>query len=193
MSDDAQHRDEALPGEYPVSPLPKSYGEATSPAYRPSESAESPETYPVGPEVDDANFAIGAKTWREAAAGVRRLADDMEVAEPPATHRSRGRVPVRRAVERQLAETHDARIATADDPARFTLRGLFLLVTLASVVFAFGSRMPRGMFAGVSGVAAFATLIAAKWLKQGGAVFQAAWWLLLVIYLLASAFAALGL
>jgi hypothetical protein len=179
--------------DYPVAPLPKSFGEATSPAYRRGADDLPPETYPVGPEVDDANFSIGAQTWREAAAGVQRREAELDVAGAPTTPRAVERVPVRGIVERQLAQAHDARIAAADDPARFTLRGLFLLVTLASVVFAFGRGLPRPVFAGVCGVAAFATLVAARWVRQGGAVLQAAWWTLLVIYLLASAFAAFGL
>jgi hypothetical protein len=189
----AENDDSPSPDEYPVSPLPKSYGEATSPAYRTGPVARPPEGYEVGSEVDDVKFSIGAKTWREAAAGVQRLEEDVNVESPPATHRSRGRAPIRRTVERQLTEAHDQRIATFDDPRRFTLRGVFLLVTLASVVFAFGSRLPRGAFAGASGLAAFVMLVAAKWLRQGGAFFQAAWWLLLVIYLLAMTFAVLGL
>ena len=84
----------------------------------------------------------------------------------------------------------DARpIAGFDDPRRYTLHNLLLVLTSASFVLAAGIRMPRPLFAGVLGGAALVTAFAAGRLKRTGATLELAWWTLLVIYLMSSAFA----
>jgi len=182
------------PDEYPIAPLPETFDTASSPAYRPSPAPVAPEEYPIGPEVDEANFAVGAKSWQEAAAHVRRRSDEFGIEpEPPALPRTVARDAVRRQVERELAAARDAKIASPEDPTRFTLTGLFTLITIASLVFACGRWLPRGLFAGVSGAAAMVSLVMAKWFRRGGAVFHLAWWMLFGIYLLASLLAMLGL
>ena len=80
-----------------------------------------------------------------------------------------------------------------NDPSRFTLRNLLLVITLASVVMGIGVRFPRPVFAGAAGLAALVTAVSASWLRSGGAVLQLAWWTLLGIYLMACGFALLGL
>ena len=98
-----------------------------------------------------------------------------------------------RMLESRTPAVKQVRAGAVEDPARFTLGTLFLIVTAASVALAFGSRLPRATFAGVSGAAAFFTLFAAKWIRRGSATMQMAWYVLLGIYVLASVFAALGL
>ena len=83
--------------------------------------------------------------------------------------------------------------ARFNDPSRFTLRNLLLVITLASVVLAIGVRFPRPYFAGAAGLAALVTAVSASWLRSGGAVLQLAWWTLLGIYLMACGFALVGL
>jgi len=85
------------------------------------------------------------------------------------------------------------KLARFNDPARFTLRNLLLVITMASVVLAIGVRFPRPYFAGAVGLAALVTAVSASWLRGGGAVLQLAWWTLLGIYLMACGFALAGL
>jgi hypothetical protein len=157
--------------EYSLAPLPESFDEATSPAYRRADAAPA-ETYEVGEEVDEANFAV-------------------EPALPP-LDRSIARSALRRQIERDDAEARGKRIAAPEDPARFTLTNMFLLVTLASIAFAAGRFLPRGIFAGVCGGAAFLSLVMARWFGRNGAVFHLAWWMLFGIYLLVSVLASMG-
>jgi hypothetical protein len=180
-------------GEYPVAPLPKSFGDATSPAYQPAEPPRDPDTYDVGPEVSDADFSIGATSWQEAAARVHRGVDEFGVEPPQPKQSSMARFLVRLHAERRLQAKDDARIATVSDPARFTLRSLFLMMTFASVVLALGSRFSRPIFAGVCGLAAFVTLLGMRLFRGGGAVVQLAWVTLLTVYLTVALLAALGL
>lgn len=181
-------------GEYPVAPLPKSFQDADSPAYQPPPVPAAAEAYEVGPEVNDVGFAIGATTWKEAAAGVRREVDEFGVEPPAPRQRSAvARLLVRLHAERRLATTQDARIGTLQDPTRFTLRGLFFMLTFASIVLAVGSRLSRPAFAGVCGAAAFVTLLLSRWFRGGGAFAQLAWWTLMIVYLLVAVLAALGL
>jgi hypothetical protein len=83
--------------------------------------------------------------------------------------------------------------ARFNDPARFTLRNLLLVITMASVVLSIGIRFPRPYFAGAAGLAALVTAVSASWLRGGGAILQLAWWTLLGIYLMACGFALLGM
>jgi hypothetical protein len=180
--------------EYHVAPLPETFDKASSPAYRPDAEGAPGDEYAVGPEVDDANLSVGATSWKEAAAGVHRQVDEFGVEPPvPTGGRIVARDAVRRLAERELAAARDAKIASPEDPTRFTLTGLFALVTVASLVFACGRWLPRGLFAGVSGLAAMLSLVMAKWFRRGGAVFHLAWWMLFGIYLFASIMAMMGL
>jgi hypothetical protein len=83
--------------------------------------------------------------------------------------------------------------ARLGDPARFTLRNLLLVITMASIVLAIGVRFPRPIFAGAAGVAALVTAVAASWMRGSGAAMQLAWWTLLGIYLMACGFAMAGM
>jgi len=83
--------------------------------------------------------------------------------------------------------------ARLSDPARFTLRNLLWVITMASIVLAVGVRFPRPYFAGAAGLAALATAVSASWLRHSGAVMQLAWWTLLGIYLMACGFAIVGM
>lgn len=180
--------------EYRIAPLPESFDDADkSPAYRPAPHPTHDDTYGVGPEVDDAALPVGSQGWREAAAGVQRSIDEFGlIGEPTLEQRHRGQAALRRAIEKSQELQREVKAGAVEDPLRFSLSGLLLLVTAASVGLAFGSRLPRPIFAGISGAAALLTLLAAKWIKQGSAFLNVAWYVLLLIYLLTSVFAALG-
>lgn len=112
---------------------------------------------------------------------------DLAPGEAAPPHRFEVLVPASRP---PIERASDARpIAGLDDPRRYTLRNLLLVLTSASFVLAAGIRMPRPLFAGVLGGAALVTAFAAGRLKRTGATLELAWWTLLVIYLLSSAFA----
>lgn len=179
---------------YRIAPLPESYNDAQSPAYHPAPHPTPKDTYELGPEVDEASFPVGAQGWRETATGVQRTVDEFGlVAEPAPEQRRNAQAALRRAIEKSQELNREVKAGAVEDPVRFSLSGLFLLVTMASVGLAFGSRLPRPIFAGISGGAAFVTLLAAKWMNRGSAVLNVAWYVLLLIYILTSVFAALGL
>lgn len=73
----------------------------------------------------------------------------------------------------------------SDDERRFTLTGLFALMTFASVVFALGSYLPPAIFAGVTGLATLVGMVVLSLLNGPPMVIQLGWWLLLAIYLAA--------
>lgn len=180
--------------EYPIAPLPPTFEEAKSPAYRSEHHPPPSESYSLGPEVDDGSYSVGSESWREAAAGVRRPLDEFGlVGETTVEQRKNAQAALRRAIEKSQELEREVRAGAVEDPVRFSLSGLFLLITAASVALAFGSRLPRQMFAGISGGAALLTLLSAKWFKPGSAVLNVAWYVLLLIYVLTSIFAALGL
>ncbi len=178
---------------YEVAPLPETFRDAGSPAYRAEPEPITTETYALGPEVDAASYSSGTQSWREAAAGVQRQRDEFDVLDVPLPERRPSWENMTRMLESRTPAVKQVRAGAVEDPARFTLGTLFLIVTAASVALAFGSRLPRATFAGVSGAAAFFTLFAAKWIRRGSATMQMAWYVLLGIYVLASVFAALGL
>lgn len=181
------------PEIYEVAPLPETFRDANSPAYRAEPEPITTETYALGPEVDAKSYSSGTQSWREAAAGVQRQRDEFDVLDEPLPERRPSWDKMTRMLERRTPAVKQVRAGAVEDPARFTLGTLFLIVTAASVALAFGSRLPRATFAGVSGAAAFFTLFAAKWVRRGSATMQMAWYVLLGIYVLASVFAALGL
>lgn len=80
--------------------------------------------------------------------------------------------------------------ARTDDERRFTLAGLFALVTFASVVFALASYLPPAIFAGVTGLATLVGMAVLSFLNGPPLVIQVGWWMLLAIYLAAIAWAA---
>lgn len=80
----------------------------------------------------------------------------------------------------------------ADEDRRFTLIGLFGLVTFASVVLALGKYLPKPIFAGVTGLATLVGMVALSLIKGPPMVIQLGWWLLLSIYLLAIGWAVWG-
>jgi len=73
----------------------------------------------------------------------------------------------------------------SDDERRFTLTGLFALMTFASVVFALGSYLPPAIFAGVTGLATLVGMVVLSLLNGPPMVIQLGWWMLLAIYLAA--------
>ena len=79
----------------------------------------------------------------------------------------------------------------AAEERRFSLLGLFALITFASVVLALGRYLPPQIFAGVTGAATLASMIALSLLRGPPLVIQLAWWMLLAIYLGAIAWAVL--
>lgn len=79
----------------------------------------------------------------------------------------------------------------AAEERRFSLLGLFALITFASVVLALGRYLPPQIFAGVTGAATLASMIFLSLLRAPPLVIQLAWWMLLAIYLGAIAWAVL--
>ena len=73
----------------------------------------------------------------------------------------------------------------SEDERRFTLAGLFALMTFASVVFALGSYLPPAIFAGVTGLATLVGMVLLSLLNGPPMVIQLGWWMLLAIYLAA--------
>lgn len=177
---------------YEIAPLPATFEQASSAAYRKSDAEGEAETYAVGEEVDSASFPIGATNWREAAAGVHRDSDAFSVGPELPRRRSFGRSLVIFEAARKRLEIDARRIGNVDDDRRYTLRGLFSVVTMTAVVLALGSRLPRPVFAFLMGAAALFTLFFARWMRRGSAILVLSWWTLLTIYLLVSAFAILG-
>jgi hypothetical protein len=80
----------------------------------------------------------------------------------------------------------------AAEERRFSLLGLFALITFASVVLALGRYLPPQIFAGVTGAATLASMILLSLLRGPPLVIQLAWWMLLAIYLGAIAWAVLA-
>jgi hypothetical protein len=77
----------------------------------------------------------------------------------------------------------------ASDSSRFTLLGLLVLMTIASVVLAIGIRLPPPVFAGVAGLVVLVSLAFSSLAKNSPALVVMIWWVLMAIYLLAVVFA----
>jgi hypothetical protein len=179
--------------EYSLAPLPEDFQSAQSAAYRPPVERDRTEAYEVGDEVDPGPFSVGSQSWHEAASGVRREVDEFGLAPVTPVVRPPSRASVLRDVAKKMQEAADRRIGDPDDPQRFTLRGLFAVLTMVSLVLALGIRFSRPVFAGIVGVAALFTLFVARWIRVGSAVVMLAWWTLLGVYVLVAMFAMLGL
>jgi hypothetical protein len=86
------------------------------------------------------------------------------------------------------AELQNIREAfTGQDPEsrRFSMWGLLGIVTAASLVLAVGSYLPKPVFAGGVGIATLLSMVALSAMKNPPAVLQVAWWVLLLIYVMA--------
>jgi len=197
--------------EYGLSPFPKHWSEMT----RPSDGTPPPDPYPVGDEVAEPPFQPEAKTWREVVASTHRptpaAGGDKEGGDEQGENGSEGRpydvstqgAAIERRTSRwtlytdkaaaRLQAREDARIGRLSDPRRFTITRLLFVLTLASVVLAAGTQLPRGVFAGVAGAAALLTAFFTRWFLGDSAFAQLAWWTLLSIYLIASVFSLMSL
>lgn len=78
-------------------------------------------------------------------------------------------------------------LADADQERRFSLAGLLAVVTLAALVLGIGTHLSPAVFAGVTGLAALAGMVALAVAQDRWAIAQLAWWVLFAIYLLATA------
>lgn len=193
--------------EYGVSPFPKNWSEMT----RPSDGTTPPEPYAVGEEVAETPFQPEAKTWREIVAATNRPAAVGDGGEPDGPENGGDRpydvsaqgAAIERRTSRwtlytdeaaaKLQSRQDARIGTLSDPRRFTITRLLFVLTLASIVLAAGTQLPRGVFAGVAGAATLLTAFFTRWFLGDSAFAQLAWWTLMSIYLIASVFSLLSL
>ena len=72
-----------------------------------------------------------------------------------------------------------------ENEQRFSLTGLFAVVTFASIVLGLGSYLPPAIFAGAAGAATLAGMFALSLLRAPPLVMQLGWWLLLALYLMA--------
>jgi hypothetical protein len=185
--------------EYGVSPFPKNWSEMT----RPSDGTTPPEPYAVGEEVAETPFQPEAKTWREIVAAPNRpVQADNPDEDRPYDVATQGAAIERRTsrwtlytdeAAAKLQARDDQRIGQISDPRRFTITRLLFVLTLASIVLAAGTQLPRGVFAGVAGAATLLTAFFTRWFLGDSAFAQLAWWTLMSIYLIASVFSLLSL
>ena|SRR5215469_5648794 len=70
---------------------------------------------------------------------------------------------------------------------RYSLAGLLVIMTIASVVLSLGAQLPRDVFAGAVGVATLVSMVALSAMQDPPRVLQVGWWVLLLIYLIAIA------
>jgi hypothetical protein len=84
-----------------------------------------------------------------------------------------------------LQRIKDAICPPPPEERRFSLVGLFAIVTAAAVVLGVGIRLPRPLFAGLAGVATLAGIAALSLSNSPSVTMRIAWWVLLGIYLLA--------
>lgn len=116
-------------------------------------------------------------------------APDQEAVRPPAPP---SRVPPSFSAAQMAAFKAALEPVRSEDDRRFTLTGLFALVTFASVVFALGSYLPPAIFAGVTGLATLVGMVLLSLLNGPPMVIQLGWWMLLAIYLAAIGWAVWG-
>lgn len=92
---------------------------------------------------------------------------------------------------RELLEKQAAEVETLEeaDEARFSLAWMFVLMTGVAVILALGRQVRPEIFAGVCGAGVLISLAVISVLRIRWVVIHVAWWLLLAIYLLASAMA----
>jgi hypothetical protein len=72
-----------------------------------------------------------------------------------------------------------------DSDQRFSLTGLFCIVTATAVVLGVGIRLPRPVFAGLTGFATLAGMVVLALMNSPPFALRIAWWVLLGTYLLA--------
>ena len=113
--------------------------------------------------------------------------DAADGAAKPAAHREQ------RSQSAVLAEAV-VRQALAEDPVetQFTLRDLFVLVTVCGLLSLPLSRLPRPMFAGLIGGVTVLWMFLQSFFAPRHALVRYGWWLLLCLYLLACGMAVLG-
>jgi hypothetical protein len=78
------------------------------------------------------------------------------------------------------------------EPLRYSLRELLILMTLSAVLLSTIRLLGAATFAAVSGVMAFAMLIFISVAKPQNGIIHIGWWILMVIYLIASVVAVVG-
>jgi hypothetical protein len=93
---------------------------------------------------------------------------------------------------RELDAFVDALQDKDPDSRRFSMWGLLGIVTAASLILSLGSYFPKPAFAGIVGIATLVSMVGLSAMKNPPAVLQAAWWVLLLIYLMSIASAVWG-
>ncbi|HWB10491.1 MAG TPA: hypothetical protein VG826_14780 [Pirellulales bacterium] len=93
---------------------------------------------------------------------------------------------------RELDALVEAMEGKDPESRRFSMWGLLCIVTAASIVLSLGSYLPRPVFAGIVGIATLVSMVALSAMKNPPAALQAAWWVLLLIYLMSIASAVWG-
>jgi hypothetical protein len=83
--------------------------------------------------------------------------------------------------------THVRETLTGEDleSRHFSMWGLLGVVTAASLVLAVGTYLPKSLFAGTVGMATLISMVALSAMTNPPAVLQVAWWVLLLLYLMA--------
>lgn len=93
---------------------------------------------------------------------------------------------------RQIEAIREAFVSPDAESSRFSLWGLFVVVSGASLILAAGSYFPKPLFAGAVGIATLVSMVALSAVKHPPGVLQVGWWVLLLIYLMAIFSAILG-
>lgn len=79
----------------------------------------------------------------------------------------------------QIEAIREAFVAHDPDASRFSLWGLFGVVSVASLILAVGSYFPKSIFAGAVGIATLVSLVALSAMKHPPGILQVGWWTLL--------------
>lgn len=116
------------------------------------------------------------------------LPDDDEAyrLEPETSERQRGREDsMRRRLQGQFDDrTKFKAVELVEQPQPYSIRDVFLLTGLASVVFGVSRFVTPDIFAGALGLSAFIGLILLSVFKPQRSIFQVGWWILLSLYVL---------
>lgn len=92
----------------------------------------------------------------------------------------------------QIEAIREAFVGHDPEASRFSLWGLLVVVSGASLILAAGSYFPKSVFAGAVGIATLVSLVVLSVMKHPSGILQVGWWTLLLIYLMAIFSAVLG-
>ncbi len=115
--------------------------------------------------------------------------ENLELRAPEGKSLLESRREVEAELKSHLSQESDEPAPTEDWSAQFTLKEMMQLVLCCGVAFAVLRLVPTDMFAGVLGLATFASLAVLTIAKPQKMFFYLAWWTLLGVYVIASVIA----